>query len=142
MPKHSIDLQHFLLAQESFYTQALAELKNARKNTHWMWFIFPQITGLGTSPISQKFALENLAEARDYLNHPILGARLIECSQQLLSLQSHSALAIFGQPDNLKLQSCMTLFATIENSPVVFSQVLAHFFAGAEDKKTLAILSE
>lgn len=134
------NLQRFLTAQESVYTTVLAELRAGRKRSHWIWFIFPQIDGLGFSATSKYYAIKSADEARDYLAHPLLGSRLIECSQILLEIQGRSASAIFGFPDDLKLRSCMTLFASISDGGSVFAQVLEYYFQGQRDQKTIELL--
>lgn len=136
------NLRRFLDAQEAVYGSALAELRSGQKRTHWMWFIFPQIAGLGHSSISKYYAIQSREEARQYLDHPILGKRLIECSETVLSIKGRSASAIFGSPDDLKLRSSMTLFAALRGSGSVFAQVLDTYFQGKPDTRTLELLSE
>ena len=136
------DLNRFINAQENIYNQVISELKNGYKQSHWMWFIFPQIDGLGHSEIAKKYAIKSKEEAIAYLNHPILGTRLIECSEMLLTIKSLSASDIFGYPDDLKFKSSMTLFASVENSSPVFSQALDQYFFDEKDSKTLSILAE
>jgi uncharacterized protein (DUF1810 family) len=133
-------LQRFLDAQATDYAPALAEIKNGRKRSHWMWYIFPQIEGLGFSSISQRYAIRDAAEAAAYLHHPVLGARLVEISQALLGLASGNATSIMGSPDDLKLRSSMTLFGAVPGASPVFQQVLDKFFGGAPDAKTLQLL--
>jgi uncharacterized protein (DUF1810 family) len=135
------NLQRFVLAQESCYQQALAELQSGRKQSHWMWFIFPQVEGLGFSSTAQRYAIKDLAEAQAYLGHPILGPRLITCTEAVLGVEGRSALEILGSPDNLKLRSCATLFAQVSPPKSVFERLLEKYFQGAEDEKTLALLS-
>ncbi len=130
-------LQRFLDAQATDYAPALAEIKNGRKRSHWMWYIFPQIQGLGFSEISKHYAIRDAAEAEAYSKHPVLGQRLREISGELLKLGSHNASNIFGSPDDLKLRSSMTLFAALPGADPVFQQVLDTFFAGASDAQTL-----
>jgi uncharacterized protein (DUF1810 family) len=135
------DLNRFLTAQQGgVYDNALNELKNGRKCSHWMWFIFPQIKGLGYSETAQYYAIKNKEEASQYLHHPVLGKRLLECTNAVLAIENKSALAIFGEPDNLKLNSCMTLFAQLPDSSPVFNRVLEQYFHGKPDMKTLALL--
>ncbi|GAB3848297.1 DUF1810 domain-containing protein [Hymenobacter terrigena] len=134
------NLQRFIDAQASSYQTALAEIKNGRKRSHWMWFIFPQIQGLGLSETARFYAVADAQEAKDYLNHPVLGARLREICQALLGLAVNNAHDIFGSPDDLKLKSSMTLFASVSSTPV-FQQVLDKFYDGARDDKTLRILA-
>jgi uncharacterized protein (DUF1810 family) len=131
------NLQRFLSAQESSYQTALSEVKGGRKRSHWMWYIFPQIQGLGFSETSRFYAIKNLSEAEAYLAHPVLGNRLIEISTTLLQLPSNNASSVFGSPDDVKLKSCMTLFAAIPNANPVFQAVLDKFFNGMKDDKTL-----
>ena len=130
-------LTRFLDAQDSIYTQALAELKNGRKQTHWMWYIFPQISGLGYSETAKFYAIRDLQEARDYLSHPILGTRLIEAATALLAVKGKTANQIMGSPDDLKLRSSMTLFSLLPNADPVFQQVLTTYFNGTPDQRTL-----
>ena len=105
-----IDLQIFVQAQEDIYEQALAELKNGSKESHWMWFVFPQIAGLGNSEMARKYAIPNLADAKAYLSHDLLGSRLHECTEAVLAVEVRTAHEILGSPDDMKLKSCMTLF--------------------------------
>jgi uncharacterized protein (DUF1810 family) len=134
------NLQRFLDAQATDYQQALAEIKAGRKRSHWMWYIFPQIQGLGFSSISQRYAIQDAREAAAYLQHPVLGARLVEISQALLGLAGSNATSIMGSPDDLKLRSSMTLFGAVPGASPVFQQVLDKFFGGAPDGKTLQLL--
>ena len=133
------DLERFLTAQQRNYETALAELKRGQKDSHWMWYIFPQLQGLGESATSQYYAIKNRQEAQDYLNHPLLGQRLITSAQTLLDLKNRTAHEVFGYPDDLKLESCMTLFAAISTHPV-FADVLDKYYAGARDSRTLHLL--
>jgi len=130
------NLKRFLDAQESLYPIALKEITNGRKRSHWMWYIFPQIHGLGFSDTSKFYAIKNKSEAEKYLQHPVLGSRLIEISNALLQLETNNAHAIFGSPDDLKLKSSMTLFSCMGVNPV-FDLVLKRFFNGTKDIKTL-----
>ncbi|TKC10426.1 DUF1810 domain-containing protein [Pedobacter polaris] len=134
-------LDRFIKAQQKDFHTALAEIRNGKKTSHWMWYIFPQIAGLGYSETAQYYAIENTVEAETYLNHPILGQRLIEISTSLLNLKSKDANYIFGSPDHLKLKSSMTLFAAISNADPVFEQVLTMFFNGVKDEQTLKRLA-
>lgn len=136
----AFNLQRFVQAQEPVYADVLTELRNGQKRTHWMWFIFPQIDGLGYSATAKHYAIKSLAEAQAYLQHSILGPRLIECAETVLSIQGRSVAAIFGSPDNLKLHSSMTLFAAISDADSAFAQVLDKYFAGKRDDKTLSLL--
>ncbi len=135
------DLARFVTAQETVYPTVLSELRSGQKQSHWMWYIFPQIAGLGFSPMAQRYAIANLDEATQYLAHPILGARLRECAQILLSIDGRSASAIFGFPDDRKLQSSITLFAqaatTQGATDNVFNRVLEKYFKGKADAETL-----
>lgn len=131
------NLERFVTAQAGSYADALAEIKNGRKRSHWMWFIFPQIAGLGRSDTAQYYAIKSLKETESYLHHPVLGPRLIEISTELLKLQSSNANQIFGSPDDMKLHSSMTLFAEVTGANAVFSAVLQKFFGGEKDKNTL-----
>ena len=133
-------LGRFLEAQEFCYPEVLAELRRARKTTHWMWFIFPQVAGLGSSAMSQRFAIGSLEETRAYLDHPVLGARLRECSDLLLGTSERSAEEIFGSIDAMKLRSCMTLFARAAPDERLFRDVLARYFDGVEDAATATLL--
>lgn len=134
------NLKRFTEAQEADYELALSEIKNGHKRSHWIWYIFPQIKGLGSSDISRFYAINSIEEAEAYLNDPILGVRLVEISQELLKLPDDNATKIFGTPDDLKLRSCMTLFASIPGAPDIFQNVLDKFFGGKGDDKTLQIL--
>ena len=134
------DLQRFIDAQEKDYQVALSEIKNGRKRSHWMWFIFPQIQGLGFSETSKYYAIKDNDEAEEFLKHPVLESRLAEICNELLKLESNDPHQIFGSPDDLKLKSSMTLFASLETNPV-FQLVLDKFFDGAKDSKTLHIIN-
>ncbi len=134
------DLQRFLDAQSNTYSAALSEIKNGRKQSHWMWFIFPQVQGLGNSEYARRYAIRNLEEATEYLNHPDLRARLVEISNALLESDHNNATVILGKPDDMKLHSSMTLFSLVEGSDPVFEKVLKKFFGGKKDEKTLKIL--
>lgn len=134
------DLKRFLDAQDNTYQIALSEVSSGRKRTHWMWFIFPQILGLGFSAMSRHYSIRDLDEAKCYLEHKVLGNRLVEISNILLSLQTNNAADVFGTPDDMKLYSSMSLFTQVCNAPPVFQKVLDKFFNGSKDKKTLEIL--
>ena len=140
--KTTDDLQRFIDAQAKDYAIALTEIKNGRKRSHWMWYIFPQIDGLGFSETAKYYAIKNKAEAGNYLANPVLGNRLIEICEELCKLQSNNATQIFGTPDDLKLRSCATLFSVLPNANPVFNAVLNKFFNGVTDKKTVEILGE
>ncbi|MDR6968815.1 uncharacterized protein (DUF1810 family) [Flavobacterium arsenatis] len=133
-------LKKFLEAQNQVYLKALQEIKNGRKETHWMWFIFPQLKGLGQSETARFYAIADLQEATDYLAHPVLGKHLIEISEALLNIEDKSASDLFGYPDDVKLRSCMTLFANLENPHPVFASVLKRYFNGLQDEETLKLL--
>ncbi|MDE3183531.1 MAG: DUF1810 domain-containing protein [Bacteroidota bacterium] len=138
----SENLQRFLDAQLSEYEIALSEIMNGRKRSHWMWYIFPQIHGLGFSEVSRFYAIINMEEAENYLNHPVLGKRLVQISNVLLGLTTDNANIIFGSPDDLKLKSSMTLFSLLPNADPVFQRVLDKFFSGEKDQKTLQIITD
>ena len=135
------DLKRFIDAQDADYSTALSEIKQGRKKTHWMWYIFPQIQGLGFSETSKFYAIKDLAEAGAFLKHPVLGNRLINICQALLDLKDNNANNIFGSPDDLKLKSSMTLFASLPDSNPVFQSVLDKFFDGMRDSKTREVIS-
>ena len=132
------NLNKFLTAQASSYPTALSELKNGRKETHWMWYIFPQIKGLGFSSTAQFYSIESLSEAKDYLKHEILGKRLKEITEVLLNLEETDPIKIFGFPDDLKLKSCMTLFSNADGTENnLFQKVIQKFFEGVFDEMTV-----
>ena len=132
------DLQRFVDAQAHTYDQALAELRAGEKRTHWMWFVFPQIAGLGRSGMAQRFAVSGLEEARAYAGHPTLGRRLVESARALTALDTADPVAVFGPVDARKLQSSMTLFKHAGTTGGVFATALDKYFAGEEDELTLA----
>ena len=134
------DLKRFLEAQENDFATALAEVKNGKKQSHWMWYIFPQIAGLGFSSMANFYAIKTKAEAENYLAHPILGKRLIEISNALLEVEGKTANQIFGSPDDIKLKSSMTLYGALENTNPVFQKVLDKYFDGAKDQRTLELI--
>lgn len=134
------DLYRFVDAQSPAYTDALAELKGGQKRSHWMWFLFPQVAGLGSSAMAKRYAIGSRAEAEAYLRHPLLGERLRECVDALLGLEGRSAEQIMGNPDFLKLQSAMTLFAEFLPSGSRFEQLLDKYYGGRKDPKTLSFL--
>lgn len=138
----SSTLQRFLDAQQRDYTTALTEIRGGRKRSHWMWYIFPQIQGLGYSETARFYAIQGQQEAEAYLQHPVLGPRLAEISEALLALDSSDATRIMGSPDDVKLRSSMTLFAALEGTNPVFQRVLAKFFGGNQDEKTLQLLRQ
>jgi uncharacterized protein (DUF1810 family) len=133
-------LDRFVGAQASVYSQALAEIRSGQKRTHWIWFIFPQIEGLGHSSTSMHYAIKSLEEARAYLQHPLLGARLIECAEAVLAVEGRTASDIFPYPDDLKLRSSMTLFAAVAEPESVFVRILDKYFQGKHDERTLQLL--
>lgn len=135
------DLRRFTAAQERVYDTAIAELRAGRKRTHWMWFILPQIDGLGRSATSKRYAIRSMEEAREYLRHPVLGPRLSECAELVLAIEGRSASEIFGDPDDLKLHSSMTLFACATDPGSVFARVLDKYFDGEQDARTLQLLA-
>lgn len=134
-------LKRFVKAQEHEFAQALREIKDGRKMSHWMWYIFPQLQGLGHSSTAQYYAIKDREEAEAYMKHPVLGSRLLEISGELLKLKSNDAREVLGWPDDLKLKSSMTLFEMVSAEPV-FGQVLDKFYNGERDGKTLALLME
>ena len=136
------NLDRFVHAQEYSYDQALAEIRSGRKRSHWMWFIFPQFKGLGASPTASHYALGSVEDAEAYLQHPLLGPRLLECAEAVLALEGKSASEVFGYPDDLKLRSCATLFAQVSPPGSVFEQLLGKYFDGRPDEKTLAFLKK
>jgi uncharacterized protein (DUF1810 family) len=136
----TFSLQRFVAAQAPVYAQVCAELRAGRKATHWMWFVFPQIGGLGTSATSRLYAIGSRNEAHAYLAHPLLGARLRECTALALGVEDCSAREIFGSPDDLKFHSSMTLFATVAVGEMIFDAALRKYFAG-RDARTLEILA-
>lgn len=136
------NLQRFVAAQEQSYSRALEEIRNGHKKTHWMWFIFPQIAGLGHSSMAQKYAISCRSEAEAYLRHPVLGMRLLEITEELLQHEGLTAFDIFGSPDDLKLRSCMTLFSSISEEGNIFERVLVKYFNGQPCQFTLAAVAK
>ncbi len=134
------DLGRFVSAQDRVLTAVVAELEAGRKRTHWMWFVFPQLKGLGHSSTSQYYAIRSIDEARAYLAHPLLGPRLAQCAEAVLGVKGRSVSQIFGYPDDLKLKSSMTLFAAASGPGSVFERVLDQLFGGERDERTLALL--
>jgi uncharacterized protein (DUF1810 family) len=133
-------LRRFVQAQDADYERALSEIRSGRKRTHWMWYIFPQFDGLAFSSTSQYYAIKSLAEARAYLDHPILGPRLLACAEAVVGVEGRSAREIFGSPDDLKLRSCATLFARVLPPGSVFERLLAKYYRGERDSKTVQLL--
>jgi uncharacterized protein (DUF1810 family) len=136
----SFDLDRFVVAQAPVYKAVLDELRAGEKHSHWMWFIFPQLRGLGCSPTALKYGIENLEEARAYLEHPVLGPRLIECTEATLRAQDRTLHQIFGSPDDLKFRSSMTLFCEAVGAETVFRQALDRYCDGQKDPATLNLL--
>jgi uncharacterized protein (DUF1810 family) len=136
------DLNRFISAQEGVSDRALAELRDGLKRSHWMWFIFPQIEGLGHSSTTRHYSIKSLEEARQYLAHPVLGARLKECAGAVLAVQGRTAADIFGHPDDWKLQSSMMLFELVSDTGSVFGQVLDKYYQGKRDPRTLQIVGK
>jgi uncharacterized protein (DUF1810 family) len=135
------DLGRFVKAQGADYEHVLSEIKAGRKRTHWMWYIFPQIDGLGFSSMSKHYSIKSIEEAQAYLNHPVLGSRLLECAEAVAGVEGRSIAAIFGSPDDLKLRSCATLFASVSPAGSVFECILEKYFDGKRDVKTLHLLT-
>jgi uncharacterized protein (DUF1810 family) len=134
------NLRRFVQAQEENYGQALSEIRSGRKRSHWMWYVFPQIDGLALSSTARFYAIKSLEEARAYLAHAILGPRLLECAEVVMSVESRSATEIFGNPDDLKLKSCATLFACVSPPDSVFGRILKKYYGGQRDLKTIQLL--
>lgn len=142
MSRDEFDLDRFVVAQECTYAQALSELTAGRKRSHWILYIFPQLDGLGLSPLSQAYGVRSLAEAQAYLAHPVLGPRLIECVHAMLGHAGASAQTILGEVDALKFRSCLTLFAAAGGVDPVFGQALKMFYDGQPDPQTIALLKQ
>jgi uncharacterized protein (DUF1810 family) len=136
------ELSRFVKAQADDYEQALAEIRGGRKRSHWMWYIFPQVEGLGFSSTSRFYAIRSIAEAKAYLEHPLLGPRLVECAEAALGVEGKSAREIFGSPDDMKLRSSATLFAQVSPPGSVFARLLERFYGGEPDPETLRLLGE
>jgi uncharacterized protein (DUF1810 family) len=139
-PGDPYHLGRFLEAQEDDYERALSEIRDGRKRSHWMWYIFPQFDGLAFSSTSKHYAIKSLDEARAYLEHPILGPRLRECAEAVIGVEGRTAHEIFGSPDDLKLRSCATLFACVSPPGSVFDRLLEKYYQGQRDEKTLHLL--
>jgi uncharacterized protein (DUF1810 family) len=137
---NEFNLSRFIIAQENSYTTALSELRAGKKRSHWIWYVFPQIKGLGNSSNSEFYGLAGLAEARAYLNHPLLGHRLKEATAALLAHRLQNATAILGEIDALKFKSCLTLFSLADPSERMFTDALEQFFAGKPDARTIELL--
>jgi uncharacterized protein (DUF1810 family) len=138
----TFNLQRFVDAQRGPFEQAVNELRRGRKRSHWIWYVFPQIQGLGQSPASRKYAIGSLAEAQAYLQHPLLGPRLRECTQLVLDIQEKTADEILGSPDDVKFRSSMTLFDRVSGGDNIFKQALHKYFMGIPDSLTISKLSE
>jgi uncharacterized protein (DUF1810 family) len=134
------DLNRFVAAQAEQYASTIAEIRSGRKRTHWMWFIFPQIEGLGSSTTAQFYAIKGVAEAEAYLRHPLLGPRLLECTEAAIGVEGRSALEIFGSPDDMKLRSCATLFAHVSPQGSVFERLLGKYYGGSPDSLTERVI--
>jgi uncharacterized protein (DUF1810 family) len=134
------NLERFVEAQERVADQVTRELRDGQKRSHWMWFVFPQVHGLGHSPMAQRYAIRSLEEAKAYLEHPVLGRRLKDWTRIVVEVQGRSAEQIFGYPDYLKFRSCMTLFSRVPDADPVFSEALEKYYDGKPDDKTLRIL--
>ncbi len=135
------DLNRFVNAQAPVYAQVVGELRRGRKTGHWMWFIFPQLRGLGHSEMAQHYGIASRQEAAAYLSHPLLGGRLTECTELVLAVEGATLSAILGYPDDLKFGSCMTLFAAVAPEQDVFKRAITKFLAGERDPRTLQLLS-
>lgn len=140
MSTQSYDLDRFVEAQNVVYPRVISELAAGAKRTHWMWFVFPQIAGLGLSTMAQRYAIGSRAEAVAYLAHPILGARLVECTRLVLDVAGKSIHSILGSPDDIKFRSSMTLFDAVSNDPI-FTDAIAKYYAGEKDEATLTTLA-
>ena len=136
------DLERFVRAQENNYSDAISELRAGRKRSHWMWYVFPQFSGLGFSPTTIKYSIKSLDEAKAYLRHPVLGERLKECTEAVLALDGKTAYEIFGSPDDLKLKSSMTLFERVAGENSIFSETLKKYYRGERDSRTLILLDQ
>lgn len=136
------EFEHFYTAQKHNFARAFSEVKDGRKISHWMWFIFPQLAGLGSSEMARKYAIHNLTEAGAYLMDPVLGERLVSISKQLLAHNDKTSYEIFGSPDDMKLRSSMTLFSLLPDADPVFQEVLDVFYGGEKDPRTLALLNQ
>jgi uncharacterized protein (DUF1810 family) len=134
------DLTRFVEAQERDYEQAMSEIRSGRKRSHWMWYIFPQFEGLGSSATARHYAIKSVAEAEAYLRHAVLGPRLLESARAVVALAGPSAFEVFGSPDDLKLRSSATLFASVSAAGSVFEQLIDKYFGGERDEKTIDLL--
>ena len=136
------NLRRFVSAQHGVYGRALAELTKGEKRSHWMWFIFPQVDGLGCSTTTKHYAIKSMDEARQYLAHAVLGPRLVECAETVFGIEGRAACEMFAPPDDMKLRSSMTLFASLAEAPDVFRRVLEKYFDGEPDAKTIQALEK
>ena len=136
------DLQRFVRAQEEDYEEALAEIRSGLKRSHWMWYIFPQFDGLGLSSTSQRYSVKSVSEAKAFLAHPVLGPRLLECAEAAVRVDGRSATDIFGYPDDMKLRSCATLFASVSPTGSVFHRIIDEYFHSEPDDRTLRLISD
>ena len=139
-PDDPFHLSRFTNAQEGLYQNVLVELRTGQKRTHWMWFIFPQISGLGHSDMAKHYAIKSEEEARQYLTHPVLGARLLKCAETVFAIEGRTVSQIFGHPDDIKLRSCLTLFGCVAGPQSIFTKVLDKYFNGEKDGETLRLL--
>jgi len=140
MSPDPFNLHRFVCAQEPVIEQVLHELRAGQKDSHWMWFVFPQVRGLGSSSMAQRYAIASRQEARAYHQHTVLGARLRQCTQLLLAIEGRSAGQIFGYPDDVKFRSCMTLFAQAVSEEPLYREALRRYFAGEPDPRSLEML--
>jgi len=140
MQRDPYNLNRFVQAQEADFDRALAEIKSGRKRSHWMWYVFPQLDGLGSSTTARFYAIKSLDEARAYLEHQTLGPRLLQCAEAALAISHRSAAEIFGRPDDLKLRSCATLFARVLPPGSAFERILGKYYDGEPDDRTLQLL--
>jgi uncharacterized protein (DUF1810 family) len=136
------NLARFMDAQEQDYERAVSEIRSGRKQSHWMWYIFPQFDGLGSSGTSRRFSVKSVGEAEAYLRHPLLGPRLVECAEAVLRLEGLSAFEIFGHPDDMKLRSCATLFAYVSSDGSVFHRIIDTYFQRQHDDLTLRLIGK
>jgi uncharacterized protein (DUF1810 family) len=141
-PSDPYELQRFVAAQVGDYDTALAEIRRGRKQSHWMWYVFPQFEGLGVSATSRRYAVKSVAEARAFLAHPVLGPRLLECAEAVVGVNGRSAMEIFGSPDTMKLQSSATLFAVVSPAGSVFHRLLEKYFDGRPDARTIRLIAD
>ena len=137
-----LNLERFVVAQEHTFDTALEEVRNGKKESHWMWFIFPQIIGLGESDTALYYSLTDIGEAKLYLEHQVLGPRLVKITNELLALDTDDPVSVFGELDSLKLNSCMTLFDVVSDDKDVFNQVIEKFYDGEKDQKTLQLIKK